>query len=128
MDLFLSFNGRINRAKWWLGLLVLFVAQMVIWFILGSVLGMSTMGGDPADAEAMMQNMTAMMIPTIIIVIILIYPALALYAKRWHDRNKSGWWSLILLVPVVGSIWVLIELGILRGTDGDNRYGPDPLA
>ena len=57
-----------------------------------------------------------------------IYLALALYAKRWHDRDKSGWWSLIGLVPFIGAIWILVELGILEGTRGPNQYGPDPLA
>ena len=132
MDLFLSFNGRINRAKWWLGFLVLFVVQIVLWFILGAVFGLSTMGSfdpnDPAAAGAMVDQMMSGMIPMLILFAIFLYPALALYAKRWHDRNKSGWWSLIMLVPMVGAIWILIELGILRGTDGDNKYGPDPLA
>ena len=41
--------------------------------------------------------------------------ALALYAKRWHDRDKSGWWSLIGLVPIIGAIWLIVELGILEG-------------
>ena len=57
----------------------------------------------------------------------LIYPAIALYAKRWHDRDKSGWWTLIMLVPIVGAIWLLVECGILPGTKGPNRFGPDPL-
>ena len=57
----------------------------------------------------------------------LIYPVIALYAKRWHDRNKSGWWSLIGLIPIIGGIWMLIELGFLKGTAGPNSYGPDPL-
>jgi len=52
---------------------------------------------------------------------------LAVYTKRWHDRNKSGWWSLILLIPIVGPIWMLVELGFLRGTEGTNNYGPDPI-
>jgi len=56
------------------------------------------------------------------------YMSLAVFAKRWHDRNKSGWWSLIILVPFIGSIWALVECGCLPGTEGPNRYGADPLA
>ena len=48
-------------------------------------------------------------------------------ARRWHDRGKSGWMSLILLVPIVGVIWLYVELGGLRGTIGSNRFGADPL-
>jgi uncharacterized membrane protein YhaH (DUF805 family) len=56
------------------------------------------------------------------------YFALAVYAKRWHDLDKSGWWTLIALVPFIGIVWFTIEIGILAGTQGANQYGPDPLA
>ena len=48
-------------------------------------------------------------------------------ARRWHDRDKSGWWTLIGLIPVVGAIWILVECGCLKGSDGPNRFGADPL-
>ncbi len=40
--------------------------------------------------------------------------------------DKSGWWMLIALIPIIGSIWFLIELGFLAGTPGPNRFGPPP--
>jgi uncharacterized membrane protein YhaH (DUF805 family) len=52
----------------------------------------------------------------------------AVMAKRCHDRGKSGWMSLIMLIPLAGPIWALIDLGILAGQDGPNEYGPDPRA
>jgi uncharacterized membrane protein YhaH (DUF805 family) len=48
--------------------------------------------------------------------------------KRFHDRDKSGWWLLISLVPLIGPLWLLVELGFLQGSEGANRFGPDPLA
>jgi uncharacterized membrane protein YhaH (DUF805 family) len=51
---------------------------------------------------------------------------MAIYVKRWQDRDKSGWWILIGFVPIIGGIWAFVECGCLRGTMGDNRYGPDP--
>jgi hypothetical protein len=51
---------------------------------------------------------------------------LAVMAKRYHDRGKSAWWILIFLIPIVGGIWQWIELGLLRGDEGSNDYGPDP--
>ena len=36
--------------------------------------------------------------------------------------------ALIILVPFIGAIWFIVEFGILEGTKGANRYGPDPLA
>jgi uncharacterized membrane protein YhaH (DUF805 family) len=51
-------------------------------------------------------------------------PAIIVHIKRFHDRDKSGWWVLIGLVPIIGAIWLLIELGFLKGTPGPNRFGP----
>ena len=47
-------------------------------------------------------------------------------AKRLHDRGRSGWWQLAALVPVIGWAWLTLELFILPGSPGDNRYGPHP--
>lgn len=58
--------------------------------------------------------------------IALIWVSFALPIKRWHDRNKSGWWILIAFIPVIGAVWALIENGCLRGTEGRNSYGDDP--
>jgi uncharacterized membrane protein YhaH (DUF805 family) len=66
-------------------------------------------------------------IATFLIGIALLWPSVAIAIKRWHDRGKSGWWMLIFFVPIVGWIWGGIELGFLKGTDGPNEYGPDPL-
>ena len=56
-----------------------------------------------------------------------LWPNLALQAKRWHDRGKSAWWILIMFVPVIGFIWIMAELVCLKGTDGPNEYGEEPL-
>ncbi len=62
-----------------------------------------------------------------IVNLLLVWPALAVSVKRWHDRDKSGVWVLLNLVPVIGWIWALIDNGFLRGTKGPNRFGDDPL-
>ncbi len=124
-----SFSGRINRQPFWLSILALVVLQWVIMLVLSMILGTSMMGGmdpnmPPDEAAALaMKSMT----PIIIISLLFLYPALAIYTKRWHDRDKSGWWSLIIVVPIIGALWFLIECGFLRGTEGANRFGEDPL-
>jgi uncharacterized membrane protein YhaH (DUF805 family) len=128
--LFTSFEGRINRQPFWLSILVLIIVQWVLMLIFGVVLGTSMMGGmdpnmPPDEAAAMAMKAFA---PLIIVSLIFLYPALAIYAKRWHDRGKSGWWTLILFVPLIGAIWFLVECGFLRGTEGPNQFGNDPLA
>ena len=125
MSLFTSFDGRINRAKWWLGLVVLLVVQWIVWYILATAMGVSAI--DTNDPAVMEKFVTDAGVPVGIAALILIYPTLALYTKRWHDRGKSGWWTLIVLVPLIGGIWIFIELGCLAGTRGPNQYGPDPL-
>jgi uncharacterized membrane protein YhaH (DUF805 family) len=128
--LFTSFEGRINRKPFWLSLLALFIVEWILMLVLGLVLGTSMMGNIdpnmPPDQAAAMA--TKGMIPVIIVSLLFLYPALAIYAKRWHDRGKSGWWTLIGLVPIIGGIWLLVELGFLRGTEGPNQYGNDPVA
>lgn len=125
-----SFSGRINRQPFWLSILALVVLQWVLMLVLGMILGTSMMGGmdpnmAPEEAAAMASKA---MTPLIIVSLLFLYPALAIYTKRWHDRDKSGWWSLIMFVPIIGAIWFLVECGFLRGTEGPNRFGEDPLA
>ena len=55
-----------------------------------------------------------------------IFTGIAVSVKRCHDRDHSGWFLLLGLIPFV-NIWVGIELAFLRGTEGDNQYGPDPI-
>lgn len=56
-----------------------------------------------------------------------VWSGLALAVKRLHDRNKSGWFILIQFIPLIGTIWYLVEVLLLKGTDGPNRFGEDPL-
>jgi len=58
--------------------------------------------------------------------LLLLWPTVTVSIKRWHDRDKSGWWVLIVLVPVVGWIAAIIANGCLPGTRGPNRFGPEP--
>jgi uncharacterized membrane protein YhaH (DUF805 family) len=63
----------------------------------------------------------------LLVVLPSLWIGLVVTVRRLHDRNKSGRWVLVNLVPVVGWLWTLIECGILRGTTGPNRFGQDPL-
>lgn len=122
-SLLFSFQGRINRAKFWLIHVGMWVVMAVAF---GVLLGGAALSGDP---EAAMRS--AGTVPGLILVavyVVMVWVGLAAGVKRWHDRNKSGWWILIALVPVIGGLWYLIECGFLPGTAGPNTYGPDPLA
>ena len=47
--------------------------------------------------------------------------------RRLRDRGRPPAWWLAALVPVLGPLWLAVELGFRRGTPGENPYGPDPL-
>jgi uncharacterized membrane protein YhaH (DUF805 family) len=53
----------------------------------------------------------------------LLLPGLAVLVRRLHDIDKSGWWVLIALIPLIGGV-VLFVMVCLRGTEGPNRFGP----
>lgn len=121
--LFTSFEGRINRAKFWIGLISLWLLSIIVNVVIATVFGMRYEPGAFFPAMAPL----AWLVWTVAGLAIA-FATLAVLAKRWHDRDKSGWWSLIGLIPFVGGIWILVECGCLPGTEGPNQYGPDPLA
>jgi uncharacterized membrane protein YhaH (DUF805 family) len=56
----------------------------------------------------------------------LFLPSLAVAVRRLHDTDRTGWWVLIGLVPLIGWIIYLVFM-CQRGTEGPNRFGADPL-
>jgi uncharacterized membrane protein YhaH (DUF805 family) len=143
--LLFSFNGRINRGKYWLAILIYVVVWVV--FIVGGLIWLGGMNIDNLFSLA-----GAGLLLWLIAIIFLIagtWSGLAVGAKRLHDRDKSGWWVLLFwfgpsifgswqaatldggfilsLVAAAIAIWAFVELGCLRGTPGPNQYGPDPL-
>ena len=105
--LLFSFKGRINRAKWW-GIWIL----LNIFVILGILIGYAKT--DELD------------IFCYLFAIIVLWPSLAIAAKRLHDSNNSAWLLLLLLLPVV-DIWPAVVIMFFKGTHGSNKYGFDSL-
>ncbi len=54
-----------------------------------------------------------------------IVPHFAVVVRRLHDTDRTGWWFLIGLVPLIGQVWFVI-LMCMNGTSGNNRFGPNP--
>lgn len=111
----LSFNGRIGRKAFWL----FTVAFIVIYGIAAFA------GGVTVDPATGMPGYAAWFW---LLIIVLIWPSLAVQAKRWHDQDKSAWWILIGLVPFVGGLITLVMCGFIAGTPGPNRFGEGPMA
>ncbi|NNG05085.1 MAG: DUF805 domain-containing protein [Inquilinus sp.] len=123
-----SFEGRIGRAAFWLKFILPYTVITTVLFFIGGILSMPTAGDPGYGATAEMG--TGQLVMTVVFIaysLAALWCSLAVYAKRWHDRGKSGWWTLIALVPIIGGFWLLIECGFLKGTDGPNRFGADPV-
>jgi uncharacterized membrane protein YhaH (DUF805 family) len=122
-NLLFGFQGRTNRAKFWLVAIALLVIEAIVLGIIG---GSAAMSDDPQQAVASLGPVAGIVL--VILGLAVTWITIAVGIKRFHDRNKSGVWILIIFVPVIGGLWYLIECGFLRGTPGPNDYGPDPLA
>ena len=101
---FLSAEGRLNRQPWWLAVMLFVTVE----FVVGGLFGEGFIA--------------------LLLFFFMLYSLICICAKRCHDRGKSGWWCILLFVPIVGFFWAVIDLGILEGDQGPNEYGPDPLA
>jgi uncharacterized membrane protein YhaH (DUF805 family) len=100
---YLLWNGRASRKTYWI-----FSIPIVILFLL---------------AEYIFTNLNEYIYYAILVLVS--YTSMMINIKRAHDRNRTGLFSLLLLVPLV-SLWPLVEFGFLEGTDGTNKYGePD---
>jgi uncharacterized membrane protein YhaH (DUF805 family) len=126
-NLFFAFQGRVGRKSFWLGSLALCVVVFVIYGVAGALFTQWAPGAEAGSYVAVSTSPIGWLL-YILATIVSIWGGIAIQIKRWHDRDKSGWWCLIGLVPVVGPIWALVETGFLRGTAGANRFGSDPLA
>jgi len=99
-----TFSGRAPRSEFWYWVLATTIAGIVV-------------GG--FDHLIGMGN--SMPVSSLLGLAILI-PNIAVSVRRLHDTDRSGWWLLIILVPIVGWL-VLLWFYIQKGTEGTNRFG-----
>ncbi len=107
---YFDFKGRSSRSEyWWWILFVVFVNYALV--VLENVIG-------SFDATV-----------RILFISVALLPSIAVSVRRLHDRDKSGWLLLIVLIPFIGIIWAVILLIWFAspGDEGYNRYGANPL-
>lgn len=105
------FSGRARRAEYWYFVLFNLIVAIVLSLIdrlIGTFSGASNIG-----------------ILSGIYSLAVLIPTLALWVRRLHDIDRTGWWILINLIPLIGTI-VLLVFALTPGTPGSNQYGPDP--
>lgn len=116
---FFSFHGRYDRLQYWMvsvGSGLVFSAAIVVLFLFTSL---SLSGLEEAEPATLIPLLTVLGV----LYLTAIWVQVATSAKRFHDRDKSGVWVLIVFVPLIGPFWQLIENGFLAGTPGGNRFG-----
>ncbi|MFA6174697.1 MAG: DUF805 domain-containing protein [Kiritimatiellales bacterium] len=93
-----EFNGRAGREEFWMFVLINFIVSLILSIIrpLGLIYGLAVL-----------------------------VPSLAVGARRLHDTGRSGWFQLLVLIPLIGPI-VLIVFAAQDGQPGDNQYGSNP--
>jgi len=117
------FDGRINRARYWRIKIGLLLMNLFFHLWVAMQFSHSALHRPPTRTGEWI-----LLLGVLAVTVVTLWVSIATDVRRFHDRDKSGWWVFILLVPVVGPVWLLIECGFLPGTPGPNRFGPDPLA
>lgn len=106
-----SFEGRVNRMTYFLtqlGFLVTVVLLVIIDALIGTL--------DEESGYGLL---------SVLGWLALVWPGIALAAKRFHDQDMSGWSILLGLIPIVGFVVQLVLL-FRGGTAGENRFGEPP--
>lgn len=114
-----DFSGRASRQEFWMFVLFNLLFAMAWALVAGLLTGLL---GDSFNQESRLMFMYKLIA---IYYAVTTVPAMAVGVRRLHDTGRSGWWMLIGLVPLVGSIW-LIVLMCSDDNPGDNRYGSPP--
>ena len=110
---YVGFSGRARRKEYWMFILVNLLVSIGL-MVVDSLIG-------TFDAESGWGLLSGIYTLAVFI------PSIAVTVRRLHDRDKSGWWLLLLLVPLIGAI-VIVVWTVMEGDSGDNRFGPDPKA
>jgi len=105
------FKGRARRKEYWFFILFNLIASVVL-TVIDFMTGL-------LDAELGIGLLSGLYSLAVLI------PSLAVTVRRLHDTDRSGWWLLIGLVPLLGAI-VLLVFMLLDGTPGDNQHGANP--
>jgi uncharacterized membrane protein YhaH (DUF805 family) len=114
--LLFSFRGRIPRSIWWASSAILNLAWLLLFAL---VINLSEAQPDADRVLAVLQ---------IGMMALVIWTNVALHFKRWQDTGHDGWNCSLALIPYLGWFIGVTVCGFAPGTEGPNKYGPDPLA
>ena len=110
---YFDFSGRARRKEYWYFVLFNIIVSIILAVI------------DQAIGTGSMESGVGLLCSLYSLAVLL--PGLGVSVRRLHDTGRSGWWILINLIPLIGSI-VFLVFTVSDGDPGPNQYGPDPLA
>jgi uncharacterized membrane protein YhaH (DUF805 family) len=105
------FSGRAARSEYWYWVLFVTLARVVTRLLDATLIHGTQTSANPFGG---------------IVSLVILIPSLAVAVRRLHDVNRSGWW-LLLYFTIIGIFYPLLVWKCTKGTDGPNRYGPDPF-
>jgi len=108
---YVEFNGRARRAEYWYFVLFNIIISGILIFV-----DMKTGSYDPQAGLGLISGIYTLAV---------MLPSIAVAIRRLHDTGRSGWWFLIMLVPIIGP-FVFIYFAVLDSQAGSNQYGPNP--
>ncbi|WP_133407643.1 DUF805 domain-containing protein [Parashewanella tropica] len=100
-----DFTGRARRQEFWMFVLVYVILSIVV-SVVDMLLGTWVLGT--------------------IFSLALLIPSLAVTARRLHDTGRTGWWQLLMFIPLIG--WIILIIFEVQDSHDDNQYGPNPKA
>jgi len=103
---FANFQGRASRKQYWM----FYLFYVIFYLFFATIDGLLRTGG----------------LFMALFALVSLLPNIAIVTRRLHDIDKSGWWQLLILIPVIGAIILLVFL-VMKGTEGENRFGSAPL-
>jgi uncharacterized membrane protein YhaH (DUF805 family) len=106
---YVDFHGRAPRSEYWY--FVLFYALVML---------------ATAVAGFLLGGTRLVIVGPILVLLAIFLPSLAVQVRRLHDTNAAGWWILLAFIPYLGGL-IMIVWYCIKGTAGENRFGPDPL-
>lgn len=107
-----TFSGRARRMEYWMFCLLCIILSIAV----GFADGMMNPHSPPTEIGTL----------SLFFNLLLIIPSIAVTVRRLHDTNRTGWWWFIALIPILGTIWLLVLMA-WPGTRGSNDYGDDPI-
>ena len=118
---YFTFTTRSSRSEFWWWMLFTFLVDVILVVVNSILFGRSI---QQSSAENIFLYDSGYL--GAIFQLVVLIPTIAISCRRLHDIDKSGWWQLLVFIPLIG--WgFLLYWFVKRGDDGENRFGADPL-